>query len=104
MTNKETRELLVEHFGSDDDTGHVTLHKGVWTVREGFYYTHGRTPEMLAENVRDACPGVTVVDTGTHNAPFRGGAGVRASSHFWVKFTVKPGTKLEKHELPRHLF
>lgn len=88
MTNKETRALLEENFGASDDKGHVTLYRGVWCVREGFFYRHGRTAEMLADNVREVVPAMKLVECGEHNAPFCGGAGVKASSHFWVRFTV----------------
>ena len=86
MTNKEIRTLLQDHFG--DETGAVSIHKGIWTVRECYFYRYGRTQEILAEKVKKILPQCQIIDLGDHWANFNGGASLKASSHFWVQFKV----------------
>ncbi len=70
----------------------VTLSSGVWTVRQGFFYSHGGSPEKLAAIVLRTLGNIgihiQVLDRGEHYASFRGGASVAAQSHWWVKFKV----------------
>ena len=86
MTTKEIRQLLQDHFS--DEKGHVTYSRGVWTVREGYFYRHGRSEANVVAEVQEILPAACVIDSGDHLARFRGGASIQASSHWWVKFTV----------------
>lgn len=61
---------------------------GVYTIRKGFFYTNGFTAEKLAERVLEAYPEAKILDKGEVWKPFRGGASVAASSHWFVKFTL----------------
>jgi len=61
---------------------------GLITLRNGFFYRHGKTAEMFADRVR-ACIAekglpAEVVGCGEHWAVFKGGAALRNSSHWWV--------------------
>ncbi len=86
---KLTREQIAEHIGGDE----VTLYRGVYTVRRGYFYTHGHSADNLASDVLRAFPmSAKIRDSGDHWAAFRGGASLRASSHWWVKFTLDPRT------------
>ena len=86
MTNKEIRAILQDHFGTE--TGAVSLHKGIWTVREGYFYRHGRSAETLVKKVQGIFPQAHIIDQGDHWANFNGGASLKASSHFWVQFKI----------------
>lgn len=86
-TKKLTREQIAKHIGCDE----VSFSKGVYTARSGYFYMHGRTAENLVIEVRNAFPtSAAIVDSGDHWAAFRGGASLRAQSHWWVKFTLNP--------------
>lgn len=61
---------------------------GVFTIREGFFYRHGRTSENLVAAVLRAFPTAIIRDSGEVWKPFRGGAKIAQSSHWFVKFTV----------------
>ena len=86
MKTKEIRQLLRDHFG--DDPGTVTFSQGQWTVREGFFYTLGRSADNLEAAIREVFPHIQVEGKGEHWKAFKGGASLRAKSHFWVQFTV----------------
>jgi hypothetical protein len=60
-----------------------------YTFRRSFYYrSQAPSANELAEAVRRVFPAATAVEAGDHEAPFRGGASVRAGSHVWVRFTL----------------
>jgi hypothetical protein len=65
---------------------------GTWTFRRGFFYRMGGSAQSFADRVsaQMTAAGIphTVVDMGEHHAPFRGGASVKASSHWWVEVRV----------------
>lgn len=66
----------------------VTLKDGVYTARRTFYYEMGGSPDTVWYKIRTAFPNAVRVDGGTVRKPFRGGASIAASSHWWVKFTL----------------
>jgi urease gamma subunit len=68
---------------------------GTWKFYKGFFYRHGQSAEGWAEKLSKV-PGVKVVDQGEHYTDFRGGASVRASSHFWVEFTFEPKEEIKE--------
>ena len=61
-------------------------------IRNSFYYTKGLTSKDHAKKVSDELNGAginhEIVDHGTIDKPFRGGANTKQSSHWWV--AVKP--------------
>lgn len=61
---------------------------GVFTVREGFFYKHGKTTEDLRAKVLTAFPSAAIIGSGEVFKAFRGGASIANSSHWYVKFTV----------------
>lgn len=82
MTSAMVRDKLLGYV----DT--VSLRKGVFTARRGFFYTHGFTADAFARTIERHVPGATVLDSGMVWKAFRGGATVAEGSHFWAKFTV----------------
>lgn len=66
----------------------VSKRGDVFTVRRGFFYTHGMSADKLAAAVKATFPGAEVVDSGEQWKPFNGGHTVAQGSHFWVKFKV----------------
>jgi len=62
-------------------------------VRRGYFYTNGCTAEKFCENVAveldHAGVKYSIVGHGDHWAPFRGGASVANSSHWWVELRVE---------------
>lgn len=82
MTLKTVRAAL----GSAVDS--CSYKDGVFTVRRGFFYTHGATAGHLAARVKAALPSATLVDQGEVWKAFRGGASTAQQSHWFVKFTV----------------
>jgi len=86
MKTKDIRQLLRERFG--EEPGEVSLHKGEWTVRRGFFYTHGKTTDDLWQDVKTVLPSAKWGDSGEEWKVFNGGASIKASSHWWVRFTV----------------
>jgi hypothetical protein len=79
-TTKQVREVLLPDS--------ISQKNGVFTVRRGFFYTGGFTAEGYAAKVKAAFPNATILGCGEVWKPFRGGAGVAAQSHWWVKFEV----------------
>jgi hypothetical protein len=66
----------------------VSLSGGVYTVRKGYFYSHGGSEDALAKRITDAYPhAVILLDKGDVWKTFRGGAPVAQQTHWWVKFT-----------------
>ena len=83
-TKKITRNEVSEKIRCDQ----VTLSKGVFTARRGFFYRNGRSVQNLIDAVKAEFPEATILDSGEIWRPFRGGASVAAQSHWFVKFTL----------------
>lgn len=83
MKTKEIRERLM---GAVDT---VSQRDRIFTVRKGFFYSHGKTSDDLVAKVRTAFPDAEIVDSGEVWKSFRGGASVTQSSHWYVKFKEK---------------
>lgn len=73
-----------------DTLGADTISKKgtVITVRKSFFYTGGFTPQAYVTKVLAAFPGAKIIDSGEIWRPFRGGASVAQSSHWYVKFEL----------------
>lgn len=80
MTLREVRERVPGDSHS--------LKNGVFTVRQEFFYTHKRTSQDYANDVKHAISHAHVIDHGTERKPFRAGGPVTKNSHWWVRFTV----------------
>ena len=65
----------------------VTLSKGIYTARKGFYWGASGAVARFEKVVRDAFPTATIIGSGEVDRPFKGGAPVSKQSHYWVKFT-----------------
>lgn len=68
------------------DSYHHT--KGVFTLRWGFYYTHGMTVDHHIAHIKSKFPTAKIIDSGTEWKSFKGGGSVAENSHWWVKFSV----------------
>lgn len=66
---------------------------GNYTARRSFFYSRGATSEHVAARIKTALPQAVILDQGTVIKPFRGGAPLAQSTHWWVKFSVKGGIK-----------
>ena len=86
MTARHVKDKLALHGIHVDE---VTVRKGIYTARQGFFYTHGRTSFHLFSEVSTAMhPWFTMTTHGTEHKPFKGGDSVKNSSHFWVNFAA----------------
>ena len=81
------------------DVDSVSVRDGVVTVRDEFFYSHGRTSEDFVRDVLKAFPDAIVRDSGEVWKPFRGGASTAQSSHWFVVFTLSTDT--ERDEIRR---
>lgn len=82
MTQQEVKEILGDN---------VTFSKGVYFKRMGFFYTHGKTSQNLADRVQEKIPSAIILDHGEKYLPFRGGEPLIKNSHWWVKFKLPKG-------------
>ncbi len=62
--------------------------KEVYTARKGFFYRHGYTSEQYAKKIEKLVKHSEIIEHGEIWKPFRGGASVANSSHWWVKFKI----------------
>jgi hypothetical protein len=96
MSIAKTRNAIAEALlfsGSyEDDRAWLTHKDGVYTIRNGFYYQHGKTSQDHANEVTAqlTAAGIAheVVEQGTEHKGFSGGASVKASSHWWVAVRI----------------
>lgn len=83
---KITRALLEGIVGSADIQQHSG---GAWTFRRGFFYTHGYTAERYAADIMQKLQAAglnpKLLGSGEVWKSFKGGASIRAQSHWWVK-------------------
>lgn len=86
MTKEEMNAVLYQK--GDIHVDQVCKHGDIWTIRRGFFYRFGGSSKIYEDGVKKAFPNATILDSGEHNAPFRGGASLRNSSHWFVKFII----------------
>ena len=79
-------EVVAEKLGVCPEN--VSLYKGVYTVRKGFFYRNGFTSDKLAAKVSAAFPSATIVEHDEIWKPFKGGASLKNQSHWYVKFAL----------------
>lgn len=77
----------------------ISMRNNIYTFRKTYYYTNGGSPEKFAESIKQRVLELSknrltieVVETGNHWAPFKGGASIRNSSHWWVKCRLVDNT------------
>lgn len=85
MTNTKSRLAEIRDKVRVDT---ASVKNGVYTVRLGFYYTGGYTPDNFAAAVLKSFPEATVLEFGEVWKSFRGSAPVAQQSHWFVKFTL----------------
>jgi hypothetical protein len=77
-------------------------------VRDTFFYKAGRTAEGHTHKVKKALDAAgikhSIVDDGEHWAPFRGGATVAKSSHFYTHVKLHEDALEEGSNVPSHLY
>lgn len=86
-----TLKTVREHFE------HASIKSGVITVRDGFFYSGGKTAENLVNRIKAAFPDATILDSGEVWKDFRGGAPVVKQTHWWVRFTLPAETPVEAY-------
>lgn len=64
LTAKQVQELLAEHgvYVEDYNLYKSRKHKGAYVLREGFFYTHGKTAEDLVAKVLRAFPNAQIIN------------------------------------------
>jgi hypothetical protein len=62
----------------------------VYTVRCGFFYRMGKTADTYRDRVLEVYPSAKIISFGEVYKPFRGGASVANSSHWYVVFQLQP--------------
>ena len=65
-----------------------SLGNGVYIARKGFFYSGGKNSEDYAKRIMEVCPEAHVTESGTVDRPFRGGASIQKSTHWWVRFEI----------------
>jgi hypothetical protein len=87
LTNSEVRRELIKNGYTEKDE--VTFSKGIWTVRQGYFYHHGRTERDLINELNNVFrDNIEVLSAGDHWDTFKGSKSVTYTSHFWIKFRI----------------
>jgi hypothetical protein len=86
---KMTGPLIRSITWADDSTAQAN---GVFILRKSFFYKNGKTESHFEKDVVNRIKKegyqVQVLDTGTVEKDFKGGASVKNQSHWWVKVKV----------------
>jgi len=108
--NEETLQEISSGKLKDalSDVGHyaddVSVHKGVATIRKSFFYKHGDDERQHQGRVLNALVKAGIkhkhVESGEVNKPFRGGASVKNSSHFYTKVGLGEITDPSSYRAP----
>ncbi len=91
MAKKMTMLALLRHTLVADS---VAKNKaGNYVFRKGYFYRHGCTTEMwekyCTKKLADMKINATLVTSGDHWAPFRGGAPLARSSHWYAEYKIE---------------
>lgn len=81
---KETLALAGIHFDQVSKTK-----TGTYACRQAFFYRFGNSAEKLAIKIKEKFPQMEVVNTEEVWKPFRGGASIKAGSHFLVEVKLR---------------
>ncbi len=75
-----------------DSIGKKRDGSGHFVFRRGYFYRHGIDQHKFAKRISFELSELgidhKIVDCGDHWAPFRGGASIAQSSHFWVQVEI----------------
>jgi len=82
MTTKQIKEIIGYRF----DT--ISKRNEVFTVRRGFFYTHGKTSEDMIVTLKSVLPSAKIIDFGENFVSFSGRKSLANQSHWWIKFTI----------------
>lgn len=66
-----------------------SVKNGVFTVRKEFFYKFGKNVGSCIEQILNVFPDAKIIEYDEVWKPFRGGASVANSSHWYVKFTFE---------------
>ena len=66
----------------------ISKKSGIFTVRKGFFYTHGYTAKKYRDAVKKALPDAQIIDYSEVWKAFKGGASIERQSHWFVKFKI----------------
>ena len=91
MITPEIKKLIKENLYSADK---ITFKSdGTVEALRSFYYRMGKSAEDFEKDVKEelskADIKIQVIKSGEEFRPFRGGAGIRKNSHWYVIFRVK---------------
>lgn len=81
MTKKEMKKVLGASMISKKRNGN-------YLARWSYFYRHDRSATKYAQQVKEAFPEATIIDSGDHWTEFKGGASVANQSHFYVEFKI----------------
>ena len=85
MTTKEVTKMLNDVGVYPDQ---VSKSNNKFTCRWEFYYRHGKSVKSHEDKILKALPTAHILDSSEIWKPFRGGASVSNSSHWYVKFAI----------------
>jgi len=86
---KQTKAELIKEIEDKCNADSISIRKGIYTVRRGYFYSSGGSAEKFAARVQAAFPNARILESGNHWTPFRGGAKLANSTHWFVKFTLE---------------
>ena len=82
LTIKDVQKML-------PDADQITKSGNVFTARLEHFYTFGKTDKDFRDYIQKEIPNAEIIDSGDIWKPFKGGAPVHKSSHWFVKFRIK---------------
>lgn len=98
LSASKQRQLVLGAMGWEGDYAYdksiLTRNgDGLFTARDEFFYTHGKTAQDFADRITSRIQAVTpyrvnIVHAYENRKPFRGGANTRANSHWEVQFQL----------------
>lgn len=101
MVDKNLSRWFKENISGADD---VSFSNGVYTFRQGYYYRSGGSSGSFAQRISDQLKSLgfkfELINHDDQWRPFKGGASLKAQSHFWAAFKIKDREKTmdEKEE------
>lgn len=97
MTNITKKDAAKACGWSLENKDSLTLHSEIYTFRIMFFYKHGRTAQQVfkpyLDNFKKAGLIASDIQYGEKDFPFRGSAGIKESSHWWMKCKLTDPSK-----------
>lgn len=85
----ENKVSKLEEMKSAINADSISIRKGIYTARRGYFYSMGGSADKFAARVQAAFPSAHIIEKGDHWTPFNGGASLARSTHWFVKFTLE---------------